>query len=1035
MKQDDFRKWLVVQGQKEASASSRVSNVAHVEEHLGGLEELFAAQGRDGVLSQFEYSTEDERRGRQNPSPVPIKGDLRTGLATLKQALKLYHSFLSEQSNVPDKAEHQSLVDRLTRKEVEAAMLEFDQLGLKAFLARGGFASPQVWVSDEGKEQSYPAKATVAAALGHLPDGRALTAKEFFNGFGEAQSFAKLEALGYQIRRKGADGSDHQALLDRLTRKEIEAAIRECDEMGLAAFLARGGYADGATQFQDDVTGRSYPAKATVAAAVGYFPGGRALPMKEFFGGQGGPRTHAVLEKLGYRILRGREDASDQTFSRDKIEAAMNAFDEFRANGAHAEVFSSFGAPSEYWVRSTRPRQDKRFPTKPIVGFLLGKAASTFNGGWSQPSDAAARLHAAGYIIVDKDDEPLPLPELYTHLMRGAERARLVAFNYFIEPARESGLSSVTIRAGDLHDMCGLVRNWANVCQALEGEMFQKFASVSEPTRSGPERSTTTEYTFTLAQDVNAKDEIMPHAVQTATTNLILYGPPGTGKTYQTAWEAVRLCLGDDVAAGLMGEENRDRLMADYWRLMAEGRIEFVTFHQSMSYEEFVEGLRPSSADERAADDDGALAPGGFQLSTHDGVFKRFSERAHRMTVNSYDHTTDAPFDLGRPVFKMSLGNTGNDEGDSVFRDAIDAGRILLGFNLGIDWSDERYADVDEILRQTRQVSGHENDDANSKWVRNHDLFRNGIEIGSIILVSRGLRKLRAIGVVTGDYVFESHRPHRYHHCRPVNWYWASHSPETDVDVSRFYPNDFTRNTLYAMTKPIDWGALLAATGLAASAAHAEPDVQIPHVLIIDEINRANISKVFGELITLLEPDKRLGRRDEIQLTLPYSKKRFGVPPNLHTIGTMNTADRSIALLDTALRRRFTFKELMPNPAVLSPNVGGINLQKLLATINDRIEYLFDREHQIGHAYFTGCTSLGAVEDVMRHKVIPLLSEYFYEDWSKVAAVLGDGPQGPSRFLEARRLTAPPGIAADDFSGERLRWRVKDQFDFSEFAA
>ncbi len=1023
MKQDEFRKWLVAQGQTEATASSRVSSAKRVEQHLGDLDEMFAQEDRDSILNRFAYTAEDERAERPNPSPVPIDGVLRTGLASLQQALKLYHSFLTEQSNVPDKAEHRALIDRLTRKEIDAAMQECDQLGLKAFLARGGFASPQVWVGDEGNEQSYPAKATVAAALGHLPYGRALSAKEFFNGFGEAQSFARLEALGYQIRRKGSDIADHQALLDRLTRKEIEAAIRECDEMGLAAFLARGGYADGATQFQDDATGRSYPAKATVAAALGHLPGGRALPMKEFFGGQGGARTHAVLEKLGYRVLHGSEDASDQTFSRERIEAAMDAFDEFRASGAHADLFSGFDEPKTYWVRSTRARENRRFPTKPIVGYLLGKSAQKFVGGWSTQYDAAARLHAAGYIIVDQNDMPLPLPEQYAHLMRGADRARLVAMNYFIAPAREAGQPSVTIRAGDLHDMAGLVKNWANVCQALEGEMFQKLASVPAPTRSGPERSTTTEYTFVLAQGGAAKDKPMPHDVQTATTNLILYGPPGTGKTYQTAWEAVRLCLGEGVAAGLSGEENRDRLMAEYRRLMSEGRIEFVTFHQSMSYEEFVEGLRPS-VDEEDVPDQGA----GFRLEPVAGIFQRIARRAERgvpVTPSGNVISLD-----GRQVFKMSIARANVASEDYLFDEAISEGHTLLGWE-DIDFTDDKFSDINEILKACREQGRREGEvTLQSGQVSQVDVFRNQLEIGDIIVVTKGNSLFRAIGEITGPYEYHQRANRTYCHRRSVRWLWVD---RTGVPAGEIYDGNFTMRSIYALNRArLDTVALEGYMNSGGEAVSREVE---PHVMIIDEINRANISKVFGELITLLEPDKRLGRRDEIQLTLPYSKKRFGVPQNLHIIGTMNTADRSIALLDTALRRRFTFKELMPNPAVLSPNVGGINLQKLLTTINDRIEYLFDREHQIGHAYFTGCKSAEEVEDVMRHKVIPLLSEYFYEDWSKVAAVLGDGPQGPSRFLEARRLDAPPGLAADDFGAERLRWRVKDQFDFSEFAA
>ena len=203
------------------------------------------------------------------------------------------------------------------------------------------------------------------------------------------------------------------------------------------------------------------------------------------------------------------------------------------------------------------------------------------------------------------------------------------------------------------------------------------------------------------------------------------------------------------------------------------------------------------------------------------------------------------------------------------------------------------------------------------------------------------------------------------------------------------------------------------------------------YVLIIDEINRGNISKIFGELITLIEPSKRLGAYDEITVELPYSKEKFGVPSNLYIIGTMNTADRSIALIDTALRRRFEFVEMMPKYDELNETtIEGINVGEMLKTINERIEYLYDRDHTIGHAYFMSLKDGADIEElasIFKNKILPLLQEYFYDDWGKIRLVLGE-----SQFIKEKKPANALFKSGTDYINDKILYEIDKEAFYDE---
>ena len=467
--------------------------------------------------------------------------------------------------------------------------------------------------------------------------------------------------------------------------------------------------------------------------------------------------------------------------------------------------------------------------------------------------------------------------------------------------------------------------------------------------------------------------------------NTILYGPPGTGKTYATFRRCVEICDQRPVS-----DLTPERIRSRYDELVDKERVEFVTFHQSYGYEEFVQGLRPETEE-----------GGGFRLVVCDGVLKRVAERARAAPVP----------DLGkRRFFKVSLDS---EEGE-VFKECMEDGCMRFDGHSDQDWSDHRYNTYDAVKTRIKEL--YPDHPEAPRWWSSVGVghFRGSMQLGDIVVVPEGTWEYQAVGEVNGGYEYDPMGDSaRWAHRRPVRWHWKAEGESRPI--TDFQKHGFAKLPVFEID-PDTPGSLLKHLG-------QDPN-PLPYVLVIDEINRANVAKVLGELITLLEEDKGEGAKNEIAVTLPHSGKPFTLPANLHVLGTMNTADRSIALLDTALRRRFTFEEIAPDRSRLEEagRSAGIDLPDVLRAMNDRLEWLVDRDHLIGHAWFLDAKSKKAVDEVMRRKVIPLIAEYFYDDWEKVRAVLG----GTEAFVKRQELNSPPGL---DGGGEtRYRWTVRKNF-------
>lgn len=483
--------------------------------------------------------------------------------------------------------------------------------------------------------------------------------------------------------------------------------------------------------------------------------------------------------------------------------------------------------------------------------------------------------------------------------------------------------------------------------------------------------------------------------------NQILYGPPGTGKTYNTINKALEI-IGQDISG-----MHRDEVVRVFESKVQEGQIAFTTFHQSFSYEDFIEGIKP------VVELEDSSVEGELQYRIENGIFKDLVERinnAQEFVESDQKSIFIDPLKFKKNINKVSLGNSLDSNDDAIYDYCMENGCVAMGFGEEIDFSGVK-SRIE--IRKRFQDNGIEIKSSMDFNVSAIERFLLWMEPGQLVFVSDGMSKLKAIGEVSGEYFCDPSSPIRYAQFRKVKWLYK----DLAMPIEEIYGKKFSQQTIYQIdSNQINQSFFSNKKTIKKDSSN--------YVLIIDEINRGNVSSIFGELITLIEPDKRKGEPEELSAILPYSKKRFSVPKNLHILGTMNTADRSVEALDTALRRRFSFEEILPKPSLLTNEPGGISMKELLTVMNERIEVLVDRDHTIGHAFFMNNNSLDDLRNTFANKVIPLLQEYFYGDYGKMEMVIG------SAFFKVKYTSKVKfAVKSEDFDPEGKVYHIVDVAD------